>query len=382
MGDCHLGGWRFPELQELNMQSFSKAFDLCIKQEVDMVLISGDLFDSAFPGIDVLKKTFAEFKKLHDAKIPCFIIAGSHDYSVSGKTFLDVLEHAGFCKNASLPEEKNDKIVLQPITYKEYAIYGYPGKKSGIEVQDLKKIEVQDAPGFFKILMLHTAIKEAVGTLPIDSISLRELPKADYYALSHLHVDFAKDNAVYSGPIFPNNFEELHELAHGQFYIVEFQDMLRKTKIPLRLKETLPVKIEITNALTATDEIIKKLNDYPMENRIILLKVHGSISIGKESDIDFDKVERFAKEKKAYILIRNTSKLTSEQSKIDIEVKDIGKIEQEIIASYLDYSPLKIKNKVPSIINSLGIEKNEGETNQNFSDRIINDAQKIINFHT
>ena len=40
-----------------------------------------------------------EFKKLYDANIPCFIIAGSHDYSVSGKTFLDVLEHAGFCKN-------------------------------------------------------------------------------------------------------------------------------------------------------------------------------------------------------------------------------------------------------------------------------------------
>ena len=36
--------------------------------------------------------------------MPCFIIAGSHDDSVSGKTFLDVLEKAGFAKNDAFKE--------------------------------------------------------------------------------------------------------------------------------------------------------------------------------------------------------------------------------------------------------------------------------------
>ena len=202
------------------MQSFSKALDISIKQRVDMVLIAGDLFDSAYPPIEILKQTFAEFKKLKDSGIPCFIIAGSHDYSVSGKTFLDVLEHAGFCKNVYKFEKKDEKIILQPTIFEKYAIYGYPGMKSGLEVPDLKKISLQDAPGFFKILMLHTAITEAIGRIPIESISLSELPNADYYALAHLHVDFCKEKAAYSGPIFPNNFEELEELKRGTFYII------------------------------------------------------------------------------------------------------------------------------------------------------------------
>jgi len=381
LGDCHLGSWRFPELQELNMQSFSKALDISIKEEVDMVLISGDLFDSAFPGIDILKQTFSQFRKLHEARIPCFIIAGSHDYSVSGKTFLDVLEHAGFCKNVAQYELKDDKIILQPVTHKGYAIYGYPGKKSGLEVHDLKKIQIQDSPGFFKILMLHTTIKQAIGSLPIESINLQELPKADYYALSHLHINFEKDNLVYSGPTFPNNFEELQELAYGQFYIIDYKDKVYKTKIPLKLKETLPIKIEITNTLTATDEIIKKLEEYPLKDKIILIKFYGNISNGNISDINFDKIEQFAKTNGAFVFIKNTSKLIAETSKINVEIKDINKLEQEIIQGYLEHSPSKIKNKIPQIINSLSLEKNEGETNQIFGERIIKDLQKIINFH-
>ena len=108
IADVHLGGWKQKPLQDLNFQSFRRAIELCIEQKLDFVLIAGDLFDSAYPPIEILKDTFGEFKKLKEAKIPCFIIAGSHDYSVSGKTFLDVLEKAGFCHNVENVEEKNE----------------------------------------------------------------------------------------------------------------------------------------------------------------------------------------------------------------------------------------------------------------------------------
>ena len=112
MADVHLGGWKQPELQEINSKSFKMAIDNCIKEKVKFALVAGDLFDTAFPGIEVLKETFSEFKRLKEAGIPCFIIAGSHDYSVSGKTFLDVLEKAGFCNNVENVEEKNGFLTL------------------------------------------------------------------------------------------------------------------------------------------------------------------------------------------------------------------------------------------------------------------------------
>ncbi|MDO8517606.1 MAG: DNA repair exonuclease, partial [Nanoarchaeota archaeon] len=139
LADCHLGSWRQEELQKLNFESFKKAVETCINEKLDFILISGDLFDSAYPPIEILKETFAEFKKIKDANIPVFLIAGSHDFSASGKTFLDVLEKAGFCKNIEDFEvEEDGRIKLKPFIFGEVAIFGYSGKKSGMEIEDLK----------------------------------------------------------------------------------------------------------------------------------------------------------------------------------------------------------------------------------------------------
>lgn len=380
LGDCHLGGWRFPELQELNMQSFSQALDICIKEKLDMVLIAGDLFDSAYPSIEILKQTFAEFKKLKDANIPCFIIAGSHDYSVAGKTFLDVLEHAGFCANVFQKEEKEDRIILQPTIFKNYAIYGYPGKKTGLEIPELKKVSLQDSPGFFRILMLHTTLKEAVGSLPIESISLSELPNADYYALAHLHVDFNNGKFVYSSPIFPNNFEELDELNYGGFYIVEFNQLLKATKIPIRLKEVLSIKLELANSLTSTEKIISELNKHILEDKIVLLKLSGTFPNGKMSDIRFNEIEQFVKNKKAYSFIKNISKLSIEESAIKIEATDMHKVEDDIMETYFTSNPTKFSDKVPLLLKTFGMEKQEDEKNVVFNDRLLDELSKLLNF--
>jgi hypothetical protein len=380
MGDCHLGGWRFPEIQEINMQSFSYALDMCIKEKVDMVLITGDLFDSAYPSIDILKRAFAEFKKLSDSNIPCFIIAGSHDYSVAGKTFLEVLEHAGFCKNVFRAEEKEDKIILQPTIYKNYALYGYPGKKSGLEVPDLRRVTLQASPGFFNIFLLHTTLKEAIGNLPVDSISINDLPKADYYALGHLHVDFTRQNVAYCGPIYPNNFEELEELNNGKFHIVEAGKGIVTTKIPIKIKEVIKISLELTNTITATELIMSELNKHNLTDKIILLRLSGKFNEGKISNIKFDEIEQFAKDKGAYILIKNISKLSIEESAINIEVKDMHEVEDKMIGEYFDKTPEKFRDKIPAMIKALSIEKQEDEKNLIFNDRLFEELEKILNF--
>lgn len=281
ISDVHLGGWKQQPLQDLNFESFKMAIDFCISEKVDFILIAGDLFDSAYPSIDTLKKTFSEFKKLSDSQIPCFIIAGSHDYSVSGKTFLDVLERSGFCKNVSNFEEKEEGIILNPFIYKGVALYGYSGKKSGFEVLDLRRIKFNDSPGLFKIFLLHTTIDKAKGNIPIDAIETNLLPKADYYALGHLHIDFNYENFVYPGPVFPNNFQELEDLKNGSFYIVDSTSKSPLRKIELKLKEVLSFKFDIKNAFNAADQIISELNRINLEDKIVLLRLSGELKEGK-----------------------------------------------------------------------------------------------------
>ncbi len=379
MGDCHLGSWRYPELQELNMQSFSKAFDMCIAENVDLVLIAGDLFDSAYPPIDILKQAFGEFKKLKDSKIPCYIIAGSHDYSVAGKTFLDVLEHAGFCENVYKFEEKDDKIILQPTISGKYVLYGYPGMKSGLELDGLRRVLLQDAPGFFKIFMLHTAIKEAIGNLPMDSISLKELPNADYYALGHLHVEFGKTNAAYSGPIFPNNFEELEELHHGRFQIINYSNgIINRDTIKLKLKDVLSFNIELDNTLTATEKIISELDKNVLEDKIVLLRLSGTFPNGRISDIRFNEIESFVKNKGCYSFVRNISKLKVEESSIKIEANEMHDVEETIMKEFYQKNPSKFNDKISSLVKSFGIEKQEDERNQIFQDRLFSELKSIL----
>lgn len=383
LGDCHLGSWRYPELQDLNMGCFSQAIDTCIKEKVDFVLIAGDLFDTAYPSIEILKLAFAEFRKLKQSKIPCYIIAGSHDYSVSGKTFLDVLEYAGFCKNVFNPEIKDDKILLIPTLSQGAAIYGYPGKKSGLEIPDLEKVEIQDSPGYFKIFMLHTSIKDAIGTLPIDSIDVEKLPKADYYALAHLHIDYCKKNIVYSGPIFPANFQELEELQGGSFYIVEIGDRFRCDKIELKPKKVIVIELEINNPLTATEKIISEFDKKNLEDKIVLLKLYGLINTGKISDIRFTEIEDFAKKHGALILLKSTTKLKKQETgELTVEITDMEKLEENIVETYTNNPEQKTKfnNQIESLIRALSLEKQEDEKNQIFEERLLEELKKILKF--
>ncbi|MBU1135941.1 MAG: DNA repair exonuclease [Nanoarchaeota archaeon] len=377
LADCHLGSWRQPELQKLNLESFKTAIDISLKEKVDFVLIAGDLFDSAYPPIEILEETFSELKKLKDKDISCYIIAGSHDYSVSGKTFLSILEKAGFCRNLYNPEEKNGVVFLAPIIHGNIALYGYPGKKSGLEVQEIKNIKLHEAPGLFRIFALHTCIREASKNLPIESVNESELPEADYYALGHLHIDFNKNNFIYPGPTFPNNFQELEELKNGRFYIVETEPF-QAIKKQIKIKETEFFEIEIQDALVATEKIIEELRGKNLSDKIVLLKLRGKLKKGKTSNIKFEEIENFVKEKNAYTMLKSTSKLIAQENEINVEIDDMDKLEDEIIKKYLSENKSKFNPLIHQLINSLSIEKQESETSSTFNSRLFSELNKVL----
>ena len=374
IGDCHLGGWRLPELQSLNFQHFQHVIEKAIKEKVDFMLIAGDLFDSAYPPIEIIKEAFSEFRKLKDAEIPVFLIAGSHDCSASGKTFLDVLEKAGFARNVHKTKEINGKIILLPTFHRDVAIYGYPGKKSSMEVPEIERMEIEDAPGFFKILMLHTALRDAVGTLPIPAVNQDKLPKVDYTALAHLHIKYNKNNRVYCGPTFPNNSTELSELKVGSYC---FFNNGRIERREIKLKETLTLEIEITNAFIGAEKIINELKNQNLKDKIIILYLNGTLETGSPSDINFIKVQNYVKEQGAYVLLRNTAKLQSQKKEITLELKSEN-MEEEIISKYQTQNPSKFNALIPQLISVLQMEKKEEERAQIFEERLLSETKNIL----
>jgi hypothetical protein len=231
--------------------------------------------------------------------------------------------------------------------------------------------------------MLHTTMESAKGNLPIDSINIKELPDANYYALGHLHLTHEykiNDNKylVYPGPSFPNNFQELEELKGGSFYIVDVNGYINLIKKQIKLKEVISLKLEIENAITATEKIISELNKQELEDRIVLLKLKGKLKQGKTADIDFEKIKQFVKDKGAYILLKNTSSLKTEEPEIEVKTDDIDKIEDEIISDFIDKNPSKFNEHITSLINSFNLEKQEDEKNMIFESRLVSEINKIL----
>lgn len=382
--DCHLGGWRQEELQQLNFESFQKAVELAIYERPDFFLIAGDLFDSAYPPIEILKETFAEFKKIKEANIPVFIIAGSHDFSVSGKTFLDVLEKAGFCENIDKCEIKeNGRIRLLPTYFKDVALYGYSGKKSGMEIEDLRRVYIEEIHPKV-IFTFHSTIDDVVGNLPIESIDKERLPLANYYAMGHIHQRFetalGNSTFAYPGPTFPNNFQELVDLNHGSFSIVEMDGSKIKTKnISLPLKEVVFLEIEIENGLTATEETIAQIDRQNLRDKIFLLKLTGTLKSGKSGDINFIEIGDFVKKKEAYSFLRNISSIKTVETEIEIEFENNDEIEKKVLEEYARTNRENdFDNRLTEIMNSLSIEKNEDEREIIYEKRLIDDLKRVL----
>ena len=233
--------------------------------------------------------------------------------------------------------------------------------------------------------MLHTTIKEAIENIPIDSIPLNELPKADYYALGHVHVNFEKEindkPAVYGGPTFPNNFKELEDLKYGAFYIIDVEGYTKIIRKEIRLKEVDLIEVEMEDALKGTEQILEILKRLNLRDRIVLLKVFGELKKGKLSDIKFQEIQDYLEKNGVYSFLKNTSKLEAGKKEIEVNLQsyEMEKIEDVLVKKYDKENPSNLNKLIFPLIESLSLEKQEGENSSVFESRLFSGLNKVLN---
>ncbi len=396
MADCHIGSWREEKLKELNTEAFFKSVDISINKEVDFILISGDLFNTAIPGINNIKDVVKKFKELKDRNIPVYLIPGSHDFSPSGKTMLDVLEEAGLCINVVKGSVINKKLRLNfTIDQKTGAkITGMLGKRGMLEKSYYEELDIDylEKEVGFKIFMFHTSITELKpkSLEKMDSSPLSLLPKGfDYYAGGHVHIIEKKEfpgykNVIYPGPLFPNNFHELEELKGGGFYIYDNGEITREN---VNIKNIFYINIEADHKLpeTITNEILEKIKNKEFYNTLVLMRISGVLESGKITDIDFKKIYDLIYGKSAYFIMRNTSSLTTKEfEEIKIETGSSEDIEDNIIKEHLNqikvssWDKNKEKEMIKKMMTILSSEKKEGEKVYQYEARIKEELEKLL----
>ena len=70
--DVHLGFQKKEGLVRLERAIFDNMMDWCVKQEVDFILMAGDLFHTNIPDMGVQKHAFAAFERVRAANIPVY----------------------------------------------------------------------------------------------------------------------------------------------------------------------------------------------------------------------------------------------------------------------------------------------------------------------
>src|SRR3989344_627921 len=373
IADCHIGGWRDPNLKELSIKAFENAVENCIKEYVGFVLIAGDLFNTSLPSIDLIKRTAEILNRLKEEDIEIYIIPGSHDFSPSGKTMIDVLENAGLVVNVMKIKDNKLEFTTDKTGVKITGLVGLRSSLDKYYYQNLDFSNIENESGF-KIFMLHNTIDELKpkDMEKVEGMSLSLLPRNfDYYAAGHVHfvreIEHGRGKLVYPGPLFPNNFKEMEELGKGGFYIYDNGNL---KFVEVKLKEVLSVHVnaEGKSSREVEDEILS-INGF--EDKILLLRVSGILREGKASDINFNVISD--KFRNSFAFLKNTTKLSSKEF-VDLEVKEGDVVEEEIIKDFnLDFN----EEFVINLMKVLDKEKDEGEKNADFERRLLKELEHL-----
>lgn len=290
LADLHLGSWRDEKMRELSHRTFLRAIDDCILRQVDFVLFAGDLFNTSLPSLDTLKLVTKKLKELKDKHIPLYAIAGSHDFSPSGKTMLDVLENAGLlmnvCKGTVNPDTQQLHLRFTQDSKTGAKMTGILGKKGLLDkayYQNLHLPSLEEEQGY-KIFLFHTALTELKPKHleMMESYPASFLPKRfDYYAGGHVHHPTKLllehyGTLTYPGALFPNNFAELEKYGHGGYYIITVENQKQEVEwVPLQILQHHAVSIDCRHKApeVISFDIINSLNGKDLKDALVTLRL-------------------------------------------------------------------------------------------------------------
>lgn len=114
--DTHLGysQYHLSDRQDDFLDAFSQVVDAAIRDDVDVVVHSGDLFHNNRPTPTTIANTVKELQRLSDADIPFLAIIGNHE-ETSGSQWVDIFKEVELTERLSMDS---------PVTIDGVCFYG------------------------------------------------------------------------------------------------------------------------------------------------------------------------------------------------------------------------------------------------------------------
>ena len=412
LSDVHLGAFREKELRELNILAFERAIGVCLEKRVDFVIVAGDFFDIALPEMSVVDRAVKKMRQAQEKGIAFYLVYGSHDYSPTETSIIDVLCSAGVLVKVSAFEKplgvEGERASLKAFRDEKTGVsfVGVSARARALEEKDFANIDFSnlDAIPNPKIFVFHSAIAEYA---PAElkgfggGVSIRSLPQGfDYYATGHVHLpQIIRDDAlegkplVYPGPLFASDYRDLEELSkkrHG-FWICDLKEngdsAVERVDLSVCEVEFLQYDASNKNSMVVQQELASLLDSKGLSGKIVLLKAYGMLQQGSSHrDIDFSFLREKAFQKGARVFYLNRNAL-GEAEKADFApaAASPDAVEEELFKQSLNALKLSEALKGESglvlsrkLLSSLKSEQQAGENKADFEQRVVREAKKIF----
>ena len=189
------------EIRSATRRAFDNLVQLAIDEQVDFVLLAGDLYDGDWKDYNTGLYFVGQMQRLHDDSIPVFIVAGNHDAA------------SQITKSLRLPDNvtlfstrKPETVILHDLGV---AIHGQ-GFSTRAVTEDLSLGYPQGDAQLFNIGLLHTSLDGKPGHEPYAPCSVEGLRSRgyQYWALGHVH----QREVISEDPwiVFPGNVQGRH----------------------------------------------------------------------------------------------------------------------------------------------------------------------------
>ncbi|RCW51436.1 MULTISPECIES: DNA repair exonuclease [unclassified Halanaerobium] len=201
-------------------RAWNNLIECCCKNEVDFLLLAGDILDSDQRSIKALDIFIDGCKRLSEQNIEIYMITGNHD---SGADFDDLIE---LPKNLNIFSAKNPELKKFKKNGRERVNLIGQSYSGHQERDPIFENYIFPQNELLNIALLHTQLEGKNSKyVPVSRNELTAVKKVDYWALGHIHqaqiINHKNPAVFFSGNIQGRDFGEQ---LQGGALLVEFEN--------------------------------------------------------------------------------------------------------------------------------------------------------------
>jgi len=282
-------------------RAWNETINYAIEHKADIYINTGDLFDQLTPRNPPRTSVIKGFRRLREAGISAYIIAGNHEVPGSERDGLSphaLLREAGLAHvfENRLDFEQN----IESIDGFEVSVAGMSYNKNLSPGDNPLRGKNIPAGGDLNIAILHYSIEDIAPPIweepVIKKSSIEENPQIQLYAMGHIH-DYI-DTKIYDSHIVYPGATEHYDFGEWDkptgFIEVEYDGELKIKYVPVESQPMAQLKLHTSHLdhSRLTDSILVQVDRTSRQDGLLQLILEGELKFNKYAEIDFSMINQ------------------------------------------------------------------------------------------